>query len=584
MSYEYTHNQAPASFDLAKLLSGFKRRRKTLLLTLLLGLIGTLLAVIFIPATYLSKSTILIEQQEIPPELVRSTVTSYADQRIETIAQRVMTTKNLWDIVEKYDLYANVRQRETRQHVLEEMRDKGISRNVISAEVVDPRSGQPTEATIAFQLSFKYEDAQLAQKVANELTSLFLSENLKTRTDMADQAEAFLTAEADKLNAQVTQLEKTLATYKEQNFDALPELKDLNIRLLDRTEQAFRDLELARSAARERQIFLEAQLAQIEPSAPLIAGQGERLLSSASRLKFAKQKYEQALAKYSPVHPEVQTLKKEIDALMREVGDAEAPALKLAVYQQQMTDLRSRYGEQHPDVVQLAQTIRKLEALPQRAEDAEPQSDADNPAWLQIKSQLDAVRLELEGYNQREELLKADLLKYEERITRAPRIEQEYQQLSRDYQSAVLKYTEVKAKQQEASLGQALESEQKGERFTLIEPPLVPEEPHSPNRKLIGVMGVLLSLALAIGLVLLKEMLDTSIRGRKALMAVMGTAPLAIIPLIVTPDEVSASRRQFWLVIGVGLIALVAALAAFHVLIKPLDVTWYIALRKFGWM
>lgn len=584
MNYDYTQHQAPASFDLAKLLSGFKRRRKTFLLTLLLGLVVTLLAVIFIPATYLSRSTILIEQQEIPPELVRSTVTSYADQRIETIAQRVMTTKNLWDIVEQYDLYPDERKRETRQHVLEVMEDKGISRNVISAEVVDPRSGQPTEATIAFQLSFKYHDAQLAQKVANELTSLFLSENLKTRTEMADQAEIFLSAETEKLNAEVTQLEKTLATYKEQNFDALPELKDLNIRLLDRTEQAQRDLELARSAARERQIFLEAQLLQIEPSAPLIVGQGERLLSSSSRLKLAKQKYEQALAKYSPVHPEVQTLKKEIDALMREVGDAEAPALKLEIYQQQMTDLRSRYGEQHPDVVQLAQTIRNLETLARNSAPETPEDGADNPAWLQIKSQLDAVRLELDGYSQREALLKADLQKYEERITRAPRIEQEYQQLSRDYQSAVLKYAEVKAKQQEASLGQALESEQKGERFTLIEPPLVPEEPHSPNRKLIGVLGVFLSLALAIGLVLLKEMLDKSIRGRKAIIAAMGAAPLAIIPLIVTPDEATASRRQLWLLIGLALIAVAAALGAFHVLIKPLDVTWYIAMRKFGWM
>ena len=156
MSYEYTQDyNANSGLDLPKLLSGFKRRRKTLLLTLLLGLVATLLAVIFIPAKYLSRSTILIEQQEIPEDLVRSTVTSYADQRIETITQRVMTTSNLWQIVEKYDLYPDERKRETRQFVLEKMRDDGISRNVISAEVVDPRSGRPTEATIAFQLAFK---------------------------------------------------------------------------------------------------------------------------------------------------------------------------------------------------------------------------------------------------------------------------------------------------------------------------------------------------------------------------------------------------------------------------------------------
>jgi uncharacterized protein involved in exopolysaccharide biosynthesis len=582
---KYEHNNA-GGVDLQKLRSGFKRRRKIFAIALALGLVATMLALVLIPATYLSKSTILIEQQEIPAELVRSTVTSYADQRIETITQRVMTTKNLWDIVEKYDLYPELREKETRQHILELMRDKGINRNIISAEVVDPRSGRPTEATIAFQLSFKYENPQLAQRVANELTTLFLSENLKTRTEMAGQAESFLTTEAQKLNTRVLQLEQDLAEFKERNFDSLPELVDLNIRMLDRTEQALRENELARNSVRERLVFIESQLAQTEPNASIVSGHGERLLSSAARLKFTKQQYEQALARYSEAHPEVQRLYKEMTGLMGDVPDQDAPRLKLEIFQLQLTQAQARYSDEHPTVQNLQQAVARVGALAasDRSGDTSASENADNPAWLQLKAQFETAQLEMESYNQREALLKADLKKYETRITDAPRIEQTYQQLSRDYQSAVLKYAEIRAKQQEASLGQSLESEQKGERFTLIEPPLVPEEPHSPNRKLIGVLGLFLSLGLAVGLVLLREMMDKSIRGRKALINAMGAAPLAIIPLIVTPDENATARRNVWLAILFGALVTVALLGVFHVFVKPLDVTWYLALRKFGWM
>ena len=97
-------------------------------------------------------------------------------------------------------------------------------------------------------------------------------------------------------------------------------------------------------------------------------------------------------------------------------------------------------------------------------------------------------------------------------------------------------------------------------------------------------LGVLLSLGISVGLVVLKEMLDKSIRGRKELVQAMGAAPLAVIPVITTAREMSLRRRHFWLLAGALLVACVASLMLFHIFIKPLDVTWYIALRKFGVM
>ena len=570
--------------DIIKIWEAVLRRKKTLVRSLAICLFITLLIVVIYPASYKSTSTILIEQQEIPQDLVRSTVTSFADQRIETISQRVMTTSNLWGIVEKYNLYKDERERETREYIINEMRTEAINRHLISADVVDPRSGRPTEATIAFQLSFEYENPILAQKVANELTTLFLSENLRTRTQMAEETSEFLDSEADRIKKTVEELEQALATFKENNFESLPELSDLNIRLLDRAEQSLRENELASSSVRERIIYLESELAQLEPNKAIITDQGRQALTALTRLKFSKLEYEQAVSRYSNQHPSVIRLKNDIESLLKQVGDHEAPQLKIEIYELKKSELQARYHDTHPDIIRISQQIETLKALQQQKGPVDEGAGADNPAYLQIKAQLEAAQLELKRLNAQSELLTEDLTKYEARITQSPRIEQLYQQLSRDYQTAVVKYKEVKAKQQEATLGQTLETEQKGEKFTLIEPPLVPEEPNKPNRKLLFVLGVFLSLVISGAIVLLNEMLDKSLRGRKALIEAMGNAPLAIIPMIMTLDEAQSLKKTKTRLILGALIILVALLSLFHVFVKPLDVTWYVVMRKAGWM
>src|SRR6202012_2408507 len=125
-----------------------------------------------LPPHYRSAATILIEQQEMPQDLVRSTVTSYADQRVQVISKRVMTTETLLNIIRRYDLYPKERARETREALLNRMR-KDIGMRMISADVIDPRSGHPTSATIAFEVSYSSRSAEMAAKVANELTTLY---------------------------------------------------------------------------------------------------------------------------------------------------------------------------------------------------------------------------------------------------------------------------------------------------------------------------------------------------------------------------------------------------------------------------
>src|SRR5262249_19695739 len=153
-----------------------------------------------------------------PPELVRSTVTSYADQRVQVISQRVMTTQTLLDIIRRYNLYPRQRSRDSREALISRMR-KDIGVNMISADDIGPRSGRRTAATIAVSVAYSQHSPHQAAKVANELTTLYLNENLTTRTKLAQEAASFLEGEADRVSKHMTELEAQVAAFRSKHFE-----------------------------------------------------------------------------------------------------------------------------------------------------------------------------------------------------------------------------------------------------------------------------------------------------------------------------------------------------------------------------
>src|SRR5262245_13632603 len=193
-------------WNLGDYLGALRRRAfvATVAFVFVLG-VGAVVALAW-PPVYRSMATILIEQQEIPQDLVRSTITSFADQRIQLITQRVMTTARLLEIIRDHGLYAADFDRVPREVIIDRMRE-AIQMDTISANGVDPRSGQPTMATIAFTVGFDSRSPELAARVANELTSLYLQENSETRRQQAAEASVFLSDEARRLSQEIASLE-----------------------------------------------------------------------------------------------------------------------------------------------------------------------------------------------------------------------------------------------------------------------------------------------------------------------------------------------------------------------------------------
>ena len=153
MATAATLNDGKEGVSLGDLIEIVRRRGRTIIITFSAAALTTVILAALWPPTFRSTGTILIEQQEIPSDLVRSTVTSYADERVQIISQRVMKTQNLLDIVRRYGLYESQHKSDSREKVIERMRDDN-SFNMISAGVVDPRTGVPRQATISFSWTY----------------------------------------------------------------------------------------------------------------------------------------------------------------------------------------------------------------------------------------------------------------------------------------------------------------------------------------------------------------------------------------------------------------------------------------------
>jgi succinoglycan biosynthesis transport protein ExoP len=581
-----------------------RRRRRPLLLVAGGVLLLSLLAAFVWPPRYTATGTILIEQQELPAELVRSTVSSYASQRVQVISERVMTTENLMTIIQRYGLYADLRKRRPREEVIKEMRHD-TKLEMISADVIDPRDGHPTKATIAFSISYTSPSAELASKVANELVSLYLQQNIESREQSSRDAAVFLTGESARLDKEIRALRVKIADFKEKHEEELPELTQFNEQKATHTEEEIRDTDSELRSLGQQVTFLEAQLAQINPTAQVYASTGERVQSPADRLKYARSEYARLLAMYSPEHPDVKRVKREMEGLEAGVAtdanmardEANDDRRQLEDARTALASARQRYSPDHPDVVRLERLVASLEARaaaeprpppavraasPDDPTDKLPSATADNPPYIQIQAQREAAVNQMHSLHKKRDELEAALTGLERHLARTPVVERDYDAMLRDLDSAQIEYRQVRQKQNDAETAQNLETERKGERFTLIEPPFTPEEPSSPNRPLITIFGVMFALAAGFGTVAVLESTDASVRGRQDLQALLTSPPLATIPHMFTAADRARMRRWRRNALLGGATSVIAALALIHVFYRPLDVLVVVALRRMG--
>ena len=567
-------------------LSMLRRRKGQILAVVALFAPIALVVALALPSVYRSTATILVQEQEVPPDLVRSTITSFADERISVISQQVMTRAILLNLVEKYNLYEKERGRVRSDELVDRMR-RDIKLSTINADISDRSSGRRVNATIAFTISYDAPDPERAQKVVNELVTLYLNENVKVRQQSVAETTAFLAQEAERVGGQIKATEAKLAEFKRRNVGRMPDSSAVNVQLAERTESELQRVERETSLLQDRKLSLEAQLALVKPTVspalPSATGTAaDRSLPPEERLRSLEAQYASTSAVYGADHPDVRRMRREIAALKVESGVSGKgdTSEQRQRFEAELASVKERYGDDHPDVQRLKRSIAALESSEVRtgtaskATDRRPAAETptrpDNPAYVVLAAQLEGVQRELRQLAASKEDLRAKQRAYDSRLLQIPEVEREYRELTRDYENAQVRYREIRTKLMQAEGAVELEKDLKAERFTVGEPANLPQKPFSPDRPRVALVGLLVSLGSGVGLAWLRDVFDRSVKGPLELARIANTPILTPIPYIETQREQASKRRRAIAIAGLVALLAFAFLMGIHVFVKPM--------------
>jgi polysaccharide chain length determinant protein (PEP-CTERM system associated) len=501
---------------------------------------------IWIPPVYESKGTILIESQQIPDELIRSTVTSYAEERIQVIQQLVMTRENLLRIIDKYDLFPDVRSEMTVSEQVDLMRSRITIGTVAGGDLRSRRSN-----TIAFSVGFEDREPARAYAVANELVTLFLEENVKARTARASETTEFLGQEANRLKSDLEIIEEQIASYKQENGEALPEHLDLHMSMLERTETRIAATELEVKAAQDELRFLQIERSAVANGIAASSAPGSPALPASTGQSLAQAQAELARLEglYSAKHPDVRRQKALIENLRTSLEALESDT-------------------EAPQDSQAADTLASIRS--------------GNLDVARVDAQIDSVRDRIEALDRRGAELEEQRVELEAIIIQTPQVQRALSSLTRDYENTLNKYNEIQAKEMEAKVAESLEEGRKAERFSLIEPPARPERPVKPNRRKITLLGLVLAGLVSFALVVVLEASDRRVRGSNAMLRLFGEHPLVAVPYITTAAEIARRKRLQWGAAAGSAAAVVVALVGIHFFYQPLDMLAIKVMARLG--
>ncbi len=515
-------------FSLEDVLIILKRRLVYFLAPVLVLVPAGVIAIMMLPPMYEARGKILIESQQIPEEWIQTTVNAYAEERIQTIGQRVLTRNRLLEVAEKYSLFP-------KELGLSESERVERMREAFDVQIISSASGpgqkkkkSPNDTTIAFTIGYADRSPDKAFQVANEFMTLFLSEDVRTRTEGASTATEFFTQETRRLADLIDQMDERIAKYKTENADALPENLDLHRDTLIRSQEELTRAEAAVKLAEEELTSIQTQIATYLAGAGGADGPAQEILRLKTQLAALR-------ADKTDAHPDVRAVRDQIRALERQL----APSAAVQKLRGDLASADAALREaRKSDPVDEAVIIQRREAAAEAREALSRQIAKEAAAgsadivMTQLQGRMDTTSSRLASSEDQIDALKKTIADMQDRIARTPIVERGLSALTRDYQNRSAEYQALRDKQSAAVLSANLEGEQKAEKFTILEAAQRPDKPTSPKRGQLIIMLIAGALAAGAACAAIAEVALASLRGRRHLEEIAKEPPIAIIPYI----------------------------------------------------
>lgn len=483
------------------------RRRKWLATgVFVLACAGAVAAIVSLPPLYAASATVLVERQQVSEALVRPSVTTELETRLQMIHKQVTSRARLSDVIARFNLYPELRRQAPIEAVVERMR-RDIDFDLSG---VPQQSGRT--ATIAFSLSYVGSNPYLVAEVTNTLVDSYVDENTRARERQAVRTAAFLKGQLDEAKRELESHEQREREYTLRHATELPQQMDVNLAALDRLNTQLR-------------LNGEYQLRAIE--------RRERFEQDAA-----------AVRSESRVTPP---------------PAPDASAAELARLKQQLADLSTKYSDRYPDVIRVKAAIAAAERdQPANGTAKQPEPETAVSARRPAEQALAHIDGELATLKKEEVFLRGLIAGYESRVENAPRRQDELQQLTRDYAGSKERYETLLKRYDEAKVAESLEQGQEVEGFRVLDAAVPPMAPTAPNRLQLLIMALAGSAALAFAAMVIAEKLDATFHNVDELRTFAPVVPtVAVIRRITAP---SASRTERWR-LGLATIGILAALA-----------------------
>jgi polysaccharide chain length determinant protein (PEP-CTERM system associated) len=480
------------SYNIDDYIEIFRRRIWYLVIPFLVVMIGTVSYALLAPRLYKASTLVLVTPQKVPEAFVHPTVTSRIEERLQSIAQEVMSRTRLEQVINEFGLYKEEGKTLAREEVVEKMQKD------IKVELPTKK-----EEKGYFTIGYIGKDPNVVTAIANRLASLFIEENLRLREQQAVGTTEFLATELAAKKVKLEELEKTVSQYKRQHMGELPEQRDTNLRISEQLQNLYQRSGENIRAAQDRKLYLQKQLSDLElPSSGSDSAVSSRAPGRSSYTSSSNTLYSSSGAAGGTYESQKDSLTKQLE------------------------DLKSKYTESHPDVIV---TKKKLADLETKKDIYDIKKD---PRYRELKNQLTITDIEIKRFQAEEANIGGQINRYRARIENVPAREQEMASLFREYQNTKETYDQLMKKSQDAQQAENLERRQKGEQFKIIDPARVPEKPFSPDIPKVLLIGFVISIGCSFGSTIIREQMDRSFHDAGDVEVTLGLRVLATIPKI----------------------------------------------------
>ena len=450
---------------------------------------------------YVSQTLVIVEQQKVPENYVKPIVNEDLNGRLASMKEQILSRSRLEPIIERFNLFAGGKA------TMDDRVD--MTRRAILITPIASGSKMP-----GFYISFKAQDAHIAQQVCGEITSLFVSQSLSAREQSAMGTTDFLAQQLAEAKKTLDDQDAKLAAFQQKYLGKLPDQEQSNLNTLQAITTRLDATTQALNRLHQDETFVETMITQQQAS---------------------------EAQQHTAAPPTVAT----VDSLQDQIKKLTA----------EKRDLETLYTPDYPDVVAISRKIVELQneikrtppapaAAPETAAGAQP----DSPQLARTKAQLRSIQGSIASTKQEQTQLEEQVRQYEARIESSPIVEQEFKQVTRDHDTALQFYNNLLTKMNESSMATSLERRQEGEQFQVLDAANLPDHPMFPNRQMFTGGGFAAGMILGLLIAAFLEYRDTSLRNERDVFAFTKLPTLAVISFIDDmPRTAKEPRGKKWI-------------------------------------